>query len=68
MSDLLDFAGKIVLVAGGSTGIGNGIARAFRDHGASVIVTASQPFEQYDSDTAAYMTGYTIPVDGGSGL
>ena len=52
MADLLDFSGKTVLVTGGSTGIGNGIARAFRDHGADVIVTASQPFDSYDSDMA----------------
>lgn len=36
--DPLDFGGKIVLVAGGSSGIGNGIARAFNDRGAEVHV------------------------------
>ncbi|MCA3439533.1 MAG: SDR family oxidoreductase [Rhodobacter sp.] len=35
------FAGRTVLVTGGSTGIGAGIARAFRAHGARVIVTGS---------------------------
>ncbi len=30
MSDPLDFTGKSVLVVGGSSGIGNGIAQAFR--------------------------------------
>lgn len=38
MTDLLDFSGKTVLVVGGSSGIGNGIAHAFREHGASVHV------------------------------
>lgn len=38
MSGELDFTGKIVLVVGGSSGIGNGIAQAFRAHGASVHV------------------------------
>jgi 3-oxoacyl-[acyl-carrier protein] reductase len=33
-----DFSGARVLVVGGSSGIGNGIARAFRDQGASVHV------------------------------
>ncbi|MBK4738732.1 SDR family NAD(P)-dependent oxidoreductase [Noviherbaspirillum pedocola] len=32
----LDFSGKTVLVVGGSSGIGNGIARAFQAHGAMV--------------------------------
>jgi len=36
--DELDFAGKLVLVVGGSSGIGNGIARAFLSHGATVHV------------------------------
>ena len=34
----LDFNGKTVLVVGGSSGIGNGIAHGFRDRGASVHV------------------------------
>ena len=34
----LDFSGKTVLVVGGSSGIGNGIAQAFRRHGATVLV------------------------------
>ena len=33
-----DFTGKTVLVVGGSSGIGNGIAQAFRRHGAQVHV------------------------------
>lgn len=38
MTDPLDFTGKTVLVVGGSSGIGNGIARAFLDRGAQVHV------------------------------
>ena len=34
----LDFSGKTVLVVGGSSGIGNGIAQAFCKHGAQVQV------------------------------
>lgn len=38
MQDALDFSGKTVLVVGGSSGIGNGIAQAFRAQGAAVHV------------------------------
>src|SRR5260370_42390774 len=38
----LDFGGKQVLVIGGSSGIGNGIAQAFRAHGAQVHVCGTR--------------------------
>ena len=38
-ADPLNFKDKRVLVTGGSNGIGNGIARAFRDAGADVVIT-----------------------------
>ena len=38
----INFSGKTVLVVGGSSGIGNGIARAFRDHGATVFVSGTR--------------------------
>lgn len=41
MNDL-DFAGKTVLVVGGSSGIGNGVAHAFRRRGAAVHVTGTR--------------------------
>lgn len=51
----LDFTGKRVLVIGGSSGIGNGIAHGFRQWGASVTVTGTRPdfgdyLEAEDSD------------------
>jgi 3-oxoacyl-[acyl-carrier protein] reductase len=38
MADELDFTGKTVLVVGGSSGIGNGIAQGFRAKGAEVHI------------------------------
>lgn len=39
----LDFTGKTVLVVGGSSGIGNGIAHGFRQRGAQVHVWGTRP-------------------------
>src|SRR5215207_8652086 len=38
----LDFSGKQMLVVGGSSGIGNGIAQAFRAKGARVAVCGTR--------------------------
>jgi 3-oxoacyl-[acyl-carrier protein] reductase len=58
MQDALNFAGKTVLVVGGSSGIGNGIAQAFRARGAGVALFLASPL-------AAYVVGQTLPADGG---
>ena len=55
MIEPLDFTGKRVLVIGGSSGIGNGIAHGFRQRGAVVVVTGTRPdfgdyLEAEDSD------------------
>ena len=39
----LDFSGKAVLVVGGSSGIGNGVAHAFEERGAQVQVWGTRP-------------------------
>ena len=39
----LDQTGRTVLVIGGSSGIGNGMAQAFRGHGATVHVFGTRP-------------------------
>jgi 3-oxoacyl-[acyl-carrier protein] reductase len=38
-----DFSGCRVLVTGGTNGIGAGIARAFLDAGAEVVITGTRP-------------------------
>jgi 3-oxoacyl-[acyl-carrier protein] reductase len=41
--DELDFTGKTILVVGGSSGIGNGVAHAFRGRGGTVHVWGTRP-------------------------
>ncbi|MEE8445929.1 MAG: SDR family oxidoreductase [Alphaproteobacteria bacterium] len=48
-----DFSGQSVLVTGGSSGIGNAIARAFRGAGAKVVITGTREKGEYDSDLDA---------------
>lgn len=51
MNSALDFSGKTVLVVGGSSGIGNGIAQAFRGQGAAVHVCGTRPGAADYADT-----------------
>lgn len=62
----LEFGGKHVVVIGGSSGIGNGIAQGFRSCGAEVTVTGTRPdegdyLEAEDSDLAG-LTYYQLNV------
>lgn len=54
MAGPLDYFGRVILVVGGTTGIGNGIARAFLDAGAEVHVWGTRPtvgdYEGEDGD------------------
>jgi len=59
MSDL-DFSGKTVLVVGGSSGIGNGIAQAFRARGAGVYVWGTRATAaDYAAEESSDLTGLT---------
>lgn len=54
----LDFTGKTVLVVGGSSGIGNGIAQAFREKGAAVHVWGTRAkASDYTAAEGSDMTG-----------
>lgn len=60
-SDLLDFSGKTVLVVGGTSGIGNGIARAFLARGAAVHVTGTRKAAaDYDGEDGSDLAGLTF--------
>ena len=54
-----DFSGKRVLVVGGSSGIGNGIARGFADRGAQVHVWGTRASaSDYDAADGSDLTGF----------
>jgi 3-oxoacyl-[acyl-carrier protein] reductase len=54
----LDFSGKQVLVVGGSSGIGNGIAQAFRAKGAKVAVCGTRAkAADYSPDDGSHLDG-----------
>ena len=58
MSDALDFSGKRVLVVGGSSGIGNGMAQAFRSRGAEVHVWGTRASaEDYADEGGSDLAG-----------
>jgi 3-oxoacyl-[acyl-carrier protein] reductase len=58
MENPLDFTGRTVLVVGGSSGIGNGIAQAFRGHGAEVHVWGTRArAEDYDPAEGSVLDG-----------
>ncbi|MCP2018895.1 MAG: SDR family oxidoreductase [Erythrobacter sp.] len=61
MTDPLDFSGKTVLVIGGSSGIGNGIAHGFRQHGALVHVTGTRAAaSEYTASEGSDLAGLTF--------
>jgi 3-oxoacyl-[acyl-carrier protein] reductase len=63
--ETLDFTGRNVLVVGGSSGIGNGIAQAFRARGASVTVWGTRKSVQdYATSDGSDLTGLSyVQVD-----
>jgi len=65
MSDL-DFSGKTVLVVGGSSGIGNGIAQAFRARGADVHVwgtrASAENYAGEEGSDLAWLTYQQVDV------
>ena len=57
MNDELNFSGKNVLVVGGSSGIGNGVAQAFRARGAAVHVWGTREAHEYELEDGSDLTG-----------
>src|SRR6266545_1655301 len=54
----LDFSGRQVMVVGGSSGIGNGIAQAFRARGARVAVCGTRAAaSDYSPDDGSHLEG-----------
>lgn len=57
MATRFDFSGRAVLVTGGSSGIGNGIAQAFREAGAAVTITGTRDREAYAGEAGSDFDG-----------
>ena len=70
MTDPLDFSGKTVLVVGGTSGIGNGIAHGFRQHGALVHVSgtraAASDYAAFEGSDLAGLTFHRLDVSDAS--
>ncbi|MBY6015036.1 SDR family oxidoreductase [Qipengyuania gaetbuli] len=61
MANPLDFTGKTVLVVGGTSGIGNGIAHGFREQGAEVHVTGTRASaDDYSPEDGSVLEGLTF--------
>jgi len=62
----IDFSGKIVLVAGGTGGLGRAVCRAFLSKGAKVIVTYRKPDEfaalQSAAGNSASLEGHSVDI------
>jgi 3-oxoacyl-[acyl-carrier protein] reductase len=56
MNDM-DFTGKRVLIVGGTSGIGNGIAQAFRERGARVAVWGTRDAFDYRVEDGSDLSG-----------
>ncbi|HRD29384.1 MAG TPA: SDR family oxidoreductase [Caulobacter sp.] len=56
MNDL-DFTGRRVLVVGGTSGIGNGVAQAFRERGAKVAVWGTREAADYRAEDGSDLAG-----------
>ncbi|MDP6978508.1 MAG: SDR family oxidoreductase [Myxococcota bacterium] len=62
-----DFAGRRVLVTGGTSGIGHGVASAFADAGAEVIITGRRAeASEYDRDLTRFDYRQVEMTDGAS--
>ena len=61
MSDALDMSGRVVIVTGGSRGVGRGITTRFLEQGASVVICGRKPPE--DTPAAAGREAEFVEAD-----
>ena len=61
---MASLAGKVVLVTGGGSGIGQAAALAFAQQGAEVVVSGPNAVVWQSSESASFVAGQTLSVDG----
>src|SRR5262245_18359251 len=57
-----EFAGRIALVTGSTSGIGLGIARALAQAGATIVLNGLNPREDVEALEAVLVADYDVPV------
>lgn len=58
MSDLFDLTGKVALITGSTRGIGRGVAQAFADAGASLVISSENAADVAATESSFVERGY----------
>ncbi len=60
MTNHFDLSGRVVIVTGGSSGLGKAMARGLADYGARVVIAGSDPVKCAAATDELHAQGYTV--------